>query len=198
MSAPGDGAISSSPAAVEGDGGSGRTHGLLHVYTGTGKGKSTAAMGLAARASGHGLKVFVVWFLKDTNAMQGGERAALEKLGNVTFEGFGRTGHVNAKHPDPEDVASAKRGLARAEEVIKAGGYDLVILDEVNVALQIGLLDLGAVLRVLEARPPNVEVVCTGRGAPLELMGIADYVTRMESIKHPLERGVASRPGFDE
>ena len=187
----------SSPAAAGGEP-SGRTQGLLHVYTGSGKGKSTAAMGLAARAAGHGLRVFVVWFLKDTATMKGGERAALERLGNVTFEGFGRSGHVNAKHPDPADVASAKRGLARAEEVIHAGKHDLVILDEVNVALQMGLIDLGALLKVLEARPEGVEVVCTGRGAPIELQGIADYVTRMESIKHPLERGVASRKGFDE
>jgi cob(I)alamin adenosyltransferase len=117
---------------------------------------------------------------------------------NVTFDCFGRSGHVNPKHPDPEDVASAGRALARAREVILEGKHDLVILDEVNVALQMGLLKLGDVLSVLERRPPDVEVVCTGRGAPIELMGMADYVTRMESIKHPLERGVESRKGIDE
>jgi cob(I)alamin adenosyltransferase len=174
----------------------GRRHGLLHVYTGSGKGKSTAAMGLAARAAGHGLRVFVVWFLKEK--VEGGERAALERAGDVTFECFGRSGHVNPKHPDPADVASARRALARAQEVIAAGKHDLVILDEVNVALQMGLLDLGAVLRALETRPEGIEVVCTGRGAPIELMGIADYVTRMDAIKHPHERGVESRRGIDE
>ena len=175
---------------------SGRATGLLHVYTGTGKGKSTAAMGLSARAAGHGLKVFVIGFLKEDST--GGERASLERLGNVTFEVFGRSGPVNPKHPDPADVASAKRALARAETVIADAKHDLVILDEINVALGMGLLDLGHVLRILETRPPSVEVVCTGRGAPLELMGIADYVTRMESIKHPRERGVEARKGIDE
>lgn len=152
-------------------------------------------MGLAARAAGHGHSVFVLWFLKEKVA--GGEREALERTGRVTFECFGRSGHVNPKNPDPNDVASAKRALARAGEVISAGAHDLVILDEINVALQMGLLDLGAVLHVLEKRPAHVEVVCTGRGAPIELMGIADYVTRMESIKHPLERGIEARTGID-
>lgn len=169
---------------------------MLHVYTGTGKGKSTAAAGLAARAAGHGYRVFVLWFLKER--IEGGERAALERLGNVTFECFGRSGHVNPKSPDPQDVESAQRALKRAEEVLHSGQFDLVVLDEINVAFKLGLLDLGAVLRILESRPPHVEVVCTGRGAPLELMGIADYVTRMEAIKHPFERGVEGRKGIEE
>lgn len=169
---------------------------MLHVYTGTGKGKSTAAAGLAARAAGHGYRVVVLWFLKER--IEGGERAALERLGNVTYECFGRSGHVNAKSPDPKDVESAQRALKRAEEVLHSGTVDLVILDEINVAFKLGLLDLGDVLRVLESRPPHVEVVCTGRGAPLELMGIADYVTRMEAIKHPFERGVEGRKGIEE
>ncbi len=168
----------------------------LHVYTGKGKGKSTAAAGLAARAAGHGYRVFVLWFLKEK--VEGGERAALERLGNVTYECFGRSGHVNPKNPDPEDVESAQRALARAAEVLRSGRFDLVVLDEIIVAIQLGLLDLGAVLKLLEARPPNVEVVCTGRGAPLELMGIADYVTRMDAIKHPLERGIEARRGIEE
>ena len=187
-SAPGEGVGAGGARAFE--------KGLLHVYTGTGKGKSTAAMGLAARAAGHGFRVFVLGFLKDR--VEGGERAALERLGNVTFEFYGRSGHVNPKSPDPKDVESARRALARAEEVLHGGASDLVILDEVNTALHFGLLDLGAVLRTLEGRPAHVEVVCTGRGAPLELMGIADYVTRMESIKHPLERGVEARRGIEE
>lgn len=187
-SAPGGGVGGAGSKAFE--------KGLLHVYTGTGKGKSTAAMGLAVRAAGHGFRVFVLGFLKDK--VEGGERAALERLGNVTFECFGRSGHVNRKSPDPKDVESARLALARAEEVLHSGKYDLVVLDEINVAVQFGLLDLGAVLRTLEGRPPHVEVVCTGRGAPLELMGIADYVTRMESIKHPLERGVEARKGIEE
>ena len=169
---------------------------MVHVYTGAGKGKTTAAMGLAARAAGHGLCVFVVGFLKDK--LEGGERAALERAGNVTFECFGRSGPVNPKHPDPADIESAKRALSRAEEVIRSGKYDLVVLDEINVALQQGLLDLGAVLRLIETRPPNVEIVCTGRGAPLELMGVGDYVTRMDAIKHPLERGIERRKGIEE
>jgi cob(I)alamin adenosyltransferase len=140
--------------------------------------------------------VFVIGFLKERS--EGGEREALERLGGIEFEFFGRHGHVNAKHPDPRDVESARLGLARAAQVMAAGAHDLVILDELNTALHMGLLDLGAVLRVLEGRPSHVEVVCTGRGAPLELMGIADYVTRMESLKHPFERGVAGRKGIED
>jgi len=137
-----------------------------------------------------------VWFLKER--VEGGERAALERLGNVTYECFGRSGHVNRKNPDPKDVESARGALARAGEVIGSGAYDVVILDEVNVALQYGLLELGDVLRVLESRPLHVEVVCTGRGAPIELMGIADYVTRMDALKHPFDRGVEGRRGIEE
>lgn len=170
--------------------------GLVHVYTGSGKGKSTAAMGLAARAAGHGLRVFVIWFLKER--VEGGERHALESLENVTFECYGRSGHVNPKNPDPKDVESARRALARGREVVRSGEWDVVVLDEVNVAIQFGLLDLGEVLRLLEERPPHVEIVCTGRGAPLELMGVADYVTRMEPIKHPYERGIEPRRGIEE
>lgn len=191
MVGPGDGL-----AATDGAPAGRLEKGFLHVYTGTGKGKSTAAAGLAARAAGHGLSVYVVWFLKER--VEGGERAALERLGNVTYECFGRSGHVNRKNPDPKDVESAKKALARADEVLGSGRFDLVVLDEVNVALQYGLLDLGEVLRVLESRPPHVEVVCTGRAAPIELMGIADYVTRMDALKHPFERGVEARKGIEE
>jgi cob(I)alamin adenosyltransferase len=169
---------------------------MLHVYTGTGKGKTTAAMGLAARAAGHGLRVFVVCFLKE--GVEGGEREALGKAGHVVFECFGRTGHVNPKHPDLEDVASARRALARAAEVMASKEWDVVIMDEVNVAYQFGLIELGELLKVVEARPPEVELVCTGRGAPIELMGIADYVTRMDSLKHPFDRGVEGRRGIEE
>jgi cob(I)alamin adenosyltransferase len=169
---------------------------MVHVYTGGGKGKTTAAMGLAARAAGHGLRVFVVAFLKER--IEGGERAALERTGNVTFESFGRSGPVNPKHPDPADIESARRAFARAKEAILSGQFDLVILDEVNAALQLNLLDLGEVLRLLETRPANIEIVCTGRGAPLELMGVADYVTRMDAIKHPHERDIERRTGIEE
>lgn len=186
--APGEGGEAAPPKRLE--------KGLLHVYTGPGKGKTTAAVGLATRAVGHGYRVCIVWFLKDRG--QGGELEALERAGAVESHFFGSHGAVNPKHPDPKAVELAGHALAQAEKIIHAGAHDVVILDELNLALHQGLLDLGRVLRVLESRPPHVEVVCTGRGAPLELMGIADYVTRMESLKHPRERGVESRKGIDE
>lgn len=191
--------MQSTSSAPGGGGGTPRPRlqqGMLHVYTGTGKGKTTAAMGLAARAAGHGYRVFVLSFLKE--AIEGGEREALRKAGDVTFECFGRAGHVNPKHPDPADVESARKALARAREVITSSEWDVVILDEVNVAYQFGLLPLGDLLKVIEARPPTVEVVCTGRGAPIELMGVADYVTRMDALKHPFDRGVEGRRGIEE
>lgn len=169
--------------------------GLVHVYTGDGKGKTTAALGLALRAAGHGMRTYIAQFLKGQDY---GELHALERLSPwVVIEQFGRPGFVHVKGVTPEDRAMAVRGLTCAREAMGSGAYDLVILDEINVALYFGLIELEEVLALLEDRPEHVELVLTGRGAPEELLERADYVTEMREVRHPYQRGILARKGIE-
>ncbi len=168
---------------------------FVHVYTGDGKGKTTAAFGLACRAGGHGLRSYVAQFLK---AVPYGEVLLLrERCGDlITVEQFGRPGHVSG--PSPEDVALARRGLAAAKRAMLSGAYDLVILDEVNVALFYRLLSPEEVLDFLNVRPAHVEVVLTGRYAPPEILGAADLITEMREVLHYYaDKGVQARDGIE-
>jgi cob(I)alamin adenosyltransferase len=171
------------------------TQGFIQVYTGDGKGKTTCALGLALRAVGRGLKVFMVQWLKtgDTGEVLAAARLAPE----LTIRSLGRPGFINFKSPAPKDIALAREALDLAKEAIAGGEYDLVILDEINVALAFGLLDLEEVLAMLRSRPPWVEVVLTGRQAPAELVALADLVTEMRSVKHYYEAGVTARKGIE-
>lgn len=171
------------------------SHGLVQVYTGDGKGKTTSALGLALRAVGRGLKVYMIQFLKGEDT---GERhAALRLAPEFTIRRFGRCGFVRKGQPDPHDVAQAQEALALARQLIGSGAYDLVILDEINVALYFELLSVAEVLDVLQSRPPHVEVVLTGRYAPPEIIAAADLVTEMKNIKHYYERGIPAREGIE-
>jgi cob(I)alamin adenosyltransferase len=163
----------------------------VQVYTGEGKGKTTAAFGLALRAVGRGLKVKVIQFLKGRET---GEALAASRAG-IEVEQHGSPAWVNLKNPSPADIERAQRGLAAAAEALRT--VDLLVLDEANVALSAGLLQLDDVLALLEARPEGVEVVLTGRGAPVELVKVADLVTEMLAIKHPYSLGVAAREGIE-
>jgi|UniRef100_A0A7C3WQW9 cob(I)alamin adenosyltransferase len=169
--------------------------GLVQVYTGEGKGKTTCAFGLALRAVGQGFRVFLIQFLKgqDTGELRAAQRLAPE----LTVRGFGRPGLVNLKKPAPEDIALAQEALDLARQVIAAGEHDLVILDEINVALAYNLIPLAEVLEMVNERPPWVEVVLTGRAAPLELIECADLVTEMVPVKHYWEAGVKARRGIE-
>ncbi|MBC7262943.1 MAG: cob(I)yrinic acid a,c-diamide adenosyltransferase [Chloroflexi bacterium] len=169
--------------------------GLVQVYTGDGKGKTTAALGLAVRAVGQGLRVYIVQFMKGWPDY--GELNALKLLPNVTLVQFGRAEFVSREHPDPKDVQEARAALAHASEVVLAGQYDIVILDEVNVALDFGLIPLSEVLALLDAKPTHVELILTGRNAPPELVDRADLVTEMRSVKHPYDRGIVGRKGIE-
>lgn len=166
--------------------------GLVLVHTGEGKGKSTSAFGLAARATGHGQRVHVVQFIKGSRVY--GELAAMAKLG-VTVEraGEGFTWEVRSGERQSELAAW---GLARARAAL-AAGVDLLVLDEVNVALGKGFLDVESLIALLRGRPEGVHVVCTGRNAPAELVEFADLVTRHELVKHPFQRGVRAQPGVE-
>jgi cob(I)alamin adenosyltransferase len=169
--------------------------GLIQVYTGDGKGKTTCALGLALRAVGQGLKVYLVQFLKGRET--GESRAAARLAPELTFRFFGTPGLVNLRAPDPEDLEALRQAWELAKEIIRSGDYDLVILDEINLALAHGLIGLEEALETLRRRPPGVEVVLTGRQAPPEVVALADLVTEMRAVKHYYQAGVPSRRGIE-
>jgi cob(I)alamin adenosyltransferase len=152
--------------------------GYVHVYTGEGKGKTTAAMGLALRSVGYGRRVFIGQFMK---AGAGGEVTALSFHDSVDVEQFGREQFVQSS-PDEQDRRAARCGISSALTALTGGHYDLVVLDEIDVALELGLVTLDDCLRLLDARPAHVELVFTGRSAPPELTACADLVTEMREV----------------
>ena len=171
------------------------TQGLIQVYTGEGKGKTTCALGLALRAVGQGFKVFMVQFLK--NGDSGEVQVARRLAPDFTIKSFGTPGFPRFSEPDPETLAAARQAFALARQVILAGKHDLVILDEVNLSLTHKLVPLAGMLEVLRQRPPYVEVVLTGREAPPELVEFADLVTEMRPVKHFFEAGIKARRGIE-
>ena len=169
--------------------------GLIQVYTGDGKGKTTCALGLGFRAVGQGFKVFMVQFLKTEET---GEVAAVRRLApDFTIQSFGIPGFPRLTDPDPQTRDAARQAFTMARQVILAGEHDLVILDEVNLSLTYGLVSLSEMLEVLRQRPAHVEVVLTGRGAPPELVEFADLVTEMRPLKHYFEAGIKARRGIE-
>lgn len=171
------------------------SQGLVQVYTGEGKGKTTAAIGLAVRAAGWGLRSYIAQFMKHQPT---GEEESLKRLAPyVTLEKFGRPGFLKPGHWAPEDRALAQEGLARARAALLGGGYDLIILDEANTAVAFGLLGEQELLDLIAAKPPQVELVLTGRGATPAILERADLVTRMVEEKHPYQRGIAARRGIE-
>jgi cob(I)alamin adenosyltransferase len=171
--------------------------GLIHVYTGTGKGKTTAAWGLTLRAVGQGRRVKVIEFLKGPRAT--GEHQAARRLGrSVSVETcglgfyFGRDAEEARRHR-----AAAERALARARAALASGRWGMVILDEAAGAVALGLVRSSELVRVLRSRAPGVEAVVTGRGAPAALRRVADYLTEMRAVRHPLGRGVTGRRGIE-
>ena len=169
--------------------------GLVQVYTGDGKGKTSAAFGLALRAVGRGLKVYIVQFIK--GGFDYGELYVVDKLPNLTLKAFGRGRFVTQKPPDKVDVALAEEAFDLAKKVVESGEYDVVILDEVNVALSLNLISLEKVLELIKNKPKHVELVLTGRYAPNEIIEAADLVTEMREIKHPYRKGCLARKGID-
>ena len=171
------------------------TQGLVEVFGGQGKGKTSAALGVVLRAAGHGLHAHVVFFMKGEYPY--GERKSLNYLPNVTFASFGHADFVDQKNVKPEEREQARQALEEARRAIFSGDYQLVVLDEVNVAVSFGLLDVKDVLRLIEERPRDVELILTGRGAHPEVVKVADVVTEMLDIKHPFEKGTLARKGID-
>jgi len=168
---------------------------LVHVYTGDGKGKSSTAFGLALRAWGHGLRVLIVQFIKHTE--YSGEFKAVQRLEGMDLRQFGTGKFLGPERITPEDVAAANDGLRYAGKMLSEGEYDLVILDELNLAIYFGLIKVEDAIEVIKMRKPWVEVVVTGRKAPPEVIEVADYVTEMLEVKHPFSRGIPARKGIE-
>lgn len=169
--------------------------GLIQVYTGNGKGKTTASLGLAFRACGHGFRVLMVQFMKE--CADYGEVKAAAYLPGFKVIQVGRNDFVDLENPDPLDRQLAAAGWEKAKAFIDGGEYDIVILDEINVAMACGLLETAAVADFLIARRRPVEIILTGRYAPDEIIAVAHLVTDMQDIKHPYAAGVEARQGID-
>ena len=168
--------------------------GYIHIYTGNGKGKTTAAIGLGIRAVGNGLTVYMIQFMKGRRYS---EIDALEHIENFTVKQFGRDEFVSKDHPEQIDIDYAKKGLAHAKQIIVQGKYDVVILDEINVAVDYHLIAVEDVLQLFSEKPEHVELILTGRYASPELVKEADLVSELLEIKHPYYTGVESRKGID-
>ncbi len=169
--------------------------GLVIVFTGQGKGKTTAALGMALRAAGHRMNILILQFIKGT--WRYGELEALKKLDNVAILPLG-TGFTWKKENLDEDRDLAMKGWEQALKAIKSGTYDMVVLDEINYVLSYGLLPLDNVLEFLKNRPPHLHLVFTGRNAPDSLVEMADLVTEMVVVKHPYkDKGIKAQKGVE-
>lgn len=169
--------------------------GLVEVFTGDGKGKTTAALGTIFRAVGHGLHVCIVHFMKGQYPY--GEYKTAEKCPNVTIGVFGRISFVDPNNIEEVDKEEARKALDYASNAIYNGKYDIVILDEVNIASGWGLIDVEDVIRLIKEKPDDVELILTGRYADKRIIDCADLVTEMVSRKHPYEKGIKARLGIE-
>ena len=169
--------------------------GYVQVYTGNGKGKTTAALGLALRAAGAGYRTFIAQFIKKRKCS---EHALLQELENrITVKQYG-TGFIMRKKPSPSDVAAAQKGYAEAREILLSEEYDLVVLDEASVAVHCGLLTVDQLLELIALKPKSIELVITGRYADEKIIQAADLVTEMREIKHYRAQGVEARRGIEK
>jgi cob(I)alamin adenosyltransferase len=168
--------------------------GYIQVYTGDGKGKTTAAFGLTLRAAGAGLRVWIAQFVK---GYEYSEHTALKRLEDLrTIKQYGRSCFIQSK-PEPEDIQLARTGLEEAEKVIISGEYQVVILDEACIAIHFKLFTTEELLKVINKRLPNCEIIITGRNASSELIDAADLVTEMKEVKHYYTKGVQARKGIE-
>ena len=171
------------------------TRGLVIVITGNGKGKTTSAFGQALRAIGQGYKVFIVQFMKGRDY---GEFLAAEKyLPRLTIRRSGLDSFVMRDHPAPIDIELARQGFELAQKAVASGKYDMIILDEINVAVDFKLVPLKDVVDFIQNRPPGVDLILTGRYAPKEILKLADTVSEVREIKHHYAAGIKDRPGIE-
>lgn len=171
--------------------------GCIQIYTGNGKGKTTAALGLALRAAGHGLKTYFCQFLKGQDY---GELSAIQKLSSlITIEQFGRKGFIHVtKNPDKEDIVRARQGLRICYKKMKSRKYRIIVLDEVNVAVHFNLFAEKEIHDFMDEKPEEIELILTGRYAPKSFIERADLVTEMKEIKHYYKKGIQARKGIEK
>ncbi|MBE9550455.1 MAG: cob(I)yrinic acid a,c-diamide adenosyltransferase [Proteobacteria bacterium] len=169
--------------------------GYVQIYTGDGKGKTTAALGLALRAAGAGLKVFIAQFVKGKPTAEMNSIARFSDL--ITLRQYG-LGRFLGNAPDPEDVQAARAGLEEVRQVLFSGEYKVVVLDEANIAVNCGLFAVESLLELIESRPADVELIITGRYADTRIIAKADLVTEMKKIKHYYDAGVEARKGIEK
>ena len=170
---------------------------MIQVYTGDGKGKTTAALGLACRAAGHGYKILIIQFMKG-NRDYGELETARRLAPQLTIRPMGRGCRISREDPDPEDVKLCREAMLYAQRAIIGGEYDIVVLDEINVAVDLGLVPKEEVLKLLDERPARLELILTGRHACREIVERADLVTEMKEIKHYYQKGIQSREGIEK
>lgn len=168
-------------------------NGLVEIYTGNGKGKTTAAFGLALRAAGAGCKVYILQFIKGKVYS---ELKALKRIKNIKVEQCGRGCFIKTK-PKPIDIKYAERGLAKGQKNIMSGKFDIVVLDEANVALKLGLIKIKEIIDIIKHKPRRVELILTGRYCPRALLGHADLITEMKEVRHPYKKGILARRGIE-
>jgi cob(I)alamin adenosyltransferase len=171
--------------------------GLVFVYTGNGKGKTTAAMGQALRAIGHGLKVLMIQFMKGKGKKYGEVIAAEKYLPDLTIYQCGLDSFVMRNNPAPVDVDLAKQGLNLARKAVSSGDYHMVILDEINVAMDFGLISTDDVVDMIKSKAPAVDLILTGRYAPPEIVALADTVSEVHEMKHHYAKGIKERAGIE-
>ena len=169
--------------------------GLVQVYTGNGKGKTTAALGQALRAIGRGLTVYMAQFIK---GQETGELLAVERLApDFTIRQFGSGKFIVQREPSQDERDLARTGWLEIVKVVDDGQHDIVILDDISHAIRVGLIELEQVLQLIAQRPRGVEIILTGRSMPRELLEAADLVTDMVAIKHPYDQGIQVRKGIE-
>ncbi|MCG6974587.1 MAG: cob(I)yrinic acid a,c-diamide adenosyltransferase [Desulfobacterales bacterium] len=169
--------------------------GYIQVYTGNGKGKTTAALGLAVRAAGAGLKVYIAQFIK---MGEYSEIKALERFKDlITVEQFGKGRFIKGT-PSDSDIEGAQAGIKKVKQILSSGQHHVVILEEANVAVTLGLLTVDDLIEIMIEKPENAELVITGRGADPRVIDKADLVTEMKEIKHYFQKGVAARIGIEK
>ncbi|MBU4345830.1 MAG: cob(I)yrinic acid a,c-diamide adenosyltransferase [Candidatus Omnitrophica bacterium] len=166
---------------------------MIQVYTGKGKGKTTAALGLAIRAAGAGLEVYICQFAK---GMFYNELKALKRFKNIKVAQFGGRCFIK-KIPSPKDMALARKGLRQVNKIISQKNYNMVILDEINIALKLKLVELNDVIELIKKAPKNLELILTGRGAHPAIIKLADLVSEIKDKKHYYKKGIKARKGIE-
>lgn len=170
--------------------------GLVQVFTGNGKGKTTASLGTVLRAAGHGFKILVIFFIKGNST--DGEFQTLPNLPGVEVAKFGLRKWIrDPKNVTQEEIAEAKAALAAAHQAVTSGKYDLVVLDEINIAVFFKLITAEDVLKLISDKATNTELILTGRNANSRVIAAADLVTEMKAIKHPYDKGIQAREGIE-